>query len=77
MGFDRYFDKRSEKFSAFYGNEKVTRAIGRGALFDRLRYAVDKAAETGAKSVLDVGCGSGPLFEPLAIQGIAVTGLKG
>ena len=76
MGFDRYFDKRSEKFSAFYGNENVTRVMGRGALFDRLRFAVDKAAETGSKSVLDVGCGSGPLFEPLATQGIAVTGLE-
>ena len=76
MGFDRYFDKRSGKFSAFYGNEKVTRLMGRGALFDRLRYAADKAVETGAKSVLDVGCGSGPLFEPLASKGIAVTGLE-
>lgn len=76
MGFDRYFDKRSGKFSAFYGNENVTRAMGRGALFDRLRFAVEKAAETGSKTVLDVGCGSGPLFEPLATQGIAVTGLE-
>jgi 2-polyprenyl-3-methyl-5-hydroxy-6-metoxy-1,4-benzoquinol methylase len=29
----------------------------------------------GAKSVLDVGCGSGPLFEPLAERGIKVTGI--
>lgn len=29
----------------------------------------------GAKSVLDVGCGSGPLFEPLAKRGIKVTGV--
>ncbi len=76
MGFDRYFDKRSGRFSGFYGKEGMTRALGRGALFDRLRYAVDTAVSTGAKSVLDVGCGSGPLFEPLASKGIAVTGLE-
>jgi len=76
MGFDRYFDERSEKFSAFYGNERLTRLLGRGALFDRLRYAVEKAAQTGSKTVLDIGCGSGPLFEPLASQGIVVTGLE-
>ena len=29
----------------------------------------------GAKRVLDVGCGSGPLFEPLASRGIAVSGI--
>ena len=76
MGFDRYFDKRSGRFSAFYRQENVTRALGRGALFDRLRFAVEKAASTGATTVLDVGCGSGPLFEPLASKGIAVTGLE-
>lgn len=73
--FDRYFDKRSGRFSAFYGNENLARALGRGALFDRLGFAVEKAIETGAKKVLDVGCGSGPLFEPLASRGIAVIGL--
>lgn len=76
MGFDRYFDQASERFSSYYGNERVTRALGRGALFDRLRFAVEKAEEMGAHRVLDVGCGSGPLFEPLASHGIAVTGLE-
>ncbi|HWI05330.1 MAG TPA: methyltransferase domain-containing protein [Acidimicrobiales bacterium] len=76
MTFDRYFDKASDRFSSYYGNERVTRALGRGALFDRLRFAVAKADELGARRVLDVGCGSGPLFEPLASRGIAVTGLE-
>jgi SAM-dependent methyltransferase len=76
MGFDDYFDKRSGRFSAFYGKELATRALGRGALFDRLRFAVEKAVEGKAGTVLDVGCGSGPLFEPLASRGIAVTGLE-
>lgn len=76
MAFDRYFHQASERFSAYYGNERVTRAMGRGALFDRLRFAVEKADELGARRVLDVGCGSGPLFEPLASRGIAVTGLE-
>ncbi len=49
--------------------------LGRGALFDRLTFAVEKAAELGARHVLDVGCGSGPLFRPLAERGIRVTGI--
>lgn len=76
MSFDRYFDQASDRFSSYYGNERVTRALGRGALFDRLRFAVAKAEETGARRVLDVGCGSGPLFAPLATRGISVTGLE-
>ena len=76
MAFDRYFDQASDRFSSYYGNERVTRALGRGALFDRLRFAVAKAEESGARRVLDVGCGSGPLFAPLATRGISVTGLE-
>ena len=76
MPFDRYFDQASDRFSSYYGNERVTRALGRGALFDRLRFAVAKAEEIGARSVLDLGCGSGPLFEPLATRGMSVTGLE-
>ncbi len=76
MPFDRYFDERSDRFASFYGNERVTRLLGRGVLFDRLRLTVAAAEEMKAKSVLDVGCGSGPLFEPLATRGIRVTGLE-
>ena len=76
MPFDRYFDERSKKFSNFYGNERLTRALGRGALFDRLEFAVQSAIGIDAKHVLDVGCGSGPLFEPLAAKGIRVTGIE-
>lgn len=76
MAFDRYFDQASDRFSSYYGNERLTRALGRGALFDRLRFAVAKAEEIGARRVLDVGCGSGPLFEPLASRGMSVTGLE-
>lgn len=76
MAFDRYFDERSDRFAGFYGNERLTRLLGRGALFDRLRYTVDAATSMHVRSVLDVGCGSGPLFEPLAREGIAVAGLE-
>ena len=76
MSFDRYFDVRSRKFSSHYGNERVTRALGRGALFDRLRFAVETVAWARAEHVLDVGCGSGPLFGPLASHGVKVTGLE-
>jgi SAM-dependent methyltransferase len=74
--FDTYFHERSRRFSSFYRSERVARALGRGALFDRLRYAVDKASETSAMTVLDVGCGSGPLFAPLVERGVRVTGIE-
>jgi SAM-dependent methyltransferase len=76
VSFDRYFDTRARKFAAFYRSEPVSRAIGRGPLFDRARFAVATAESIGARHVLDVGCGSGPLFEPLAAKGIRVTGLE-
>jgi SAM-dependent methyltransferase len=74
--FDTYFHERSRRFSRFYRSERVARALGRGPLFDRLRYAVDKAVDTSSKHVLDVGCGSGPLFAPLVQHGIRVTGIE-
>jgi SAM-dependent methyltransferase len=73
--FRTYFHQRASRFDAFYSSEPVSRLIGRGPIFDRLRGAVDMAGLVGAKSVLDVGCGSGPLFEPLASKGIRVTGI--
>jgi 2-polyprenyl-3-methyl-5-hydroxy-6-metoxy-1,4-benzoquinol methylase len=73
--FQTYFHRRAQRFSAFYRSEPVARALGRGPLFDRLRFAVDQAVALGAHRVLDVGCGSGPLFSPLAGAGIHVTGV--
>jgi SAM-dependent methyltransferase len=74
-GFESYFQLRASRFAAFYKSEPVSRVLGRGALFDRLRFAVDTAITLPAETVLDVGCGSGPLFAPLASQGIHVTGI--
>jgi len=73
--FESYFHQRAARFAAFYKSEPVSRLFGRGALFDRLRFAVDTAVGLPAKRVLDVGCGSGPLFAPLAGRGIQVTGI--
>ncbi|MFZ0666700.1 MAG: methyltransferase domain-containing protein [Acidimicrobiales bacterium] len=73
--FRTYFHKRASRFNAFYRSESVSRVLGRGPMFDRLRGAVDMVASLGAKSVLDVGCGSGPLFEPLGQKGVKVTGI--
>jgi SAM-dependent methyltransferase len=73
--FETYFHQRAGRFAAFYHSEPVARLLGRGPLFDRLRLAVELADELGATSVLDVGCGSGPLFKPLAERGIRVTGV--
>jgi SAM-dependent methyltransferase len=73
--FKTYFHQRAGRFSSFYSSEPVSRALGRGPLFDRLRIAVDTATELSATRVLDVGCGSGPLFAPLAEAGVHVTGI--
>ncbi|HEY7916168.1 MAG TPA: class I SAM-dependent methyltransferase [Acidimicrobiales bacterium] len=73
--FQTYFNRRAGRFAAFYSSEPVARVLGRGPLFDRLRLAVDIAVTAGAERVLDVGCGSGPLFAPLAARGIHVTGI--
>lgn len=73
--FESYFQQRATRFASFYKSEPVSRMLGRGALFDRLRFAVDTAVALPAKAVLDVGCGSGPLFAPLAGHGIHVTGI--
>lgn len=70
-----YFHRRARRFSRFYRSEAITRLVGRGPLFDRLRFAVDTAVSLDAARVLDVGCGSGPLFGPLAERGIHVTGI--
>lgn len=76
MAFDTYFHERAKRFASLYRSESVARAIGRGPIFDRLHFAVDTAVHHGAVHVVDVGCGSGPLFEPLASRGIRVTGLE-
>lgn len=73
--FQSYFQGRAHRFAAFYSSEPVARVIGRGPLFDRLRLAVDLAVAIGAKRVLDMGCGSGPLFAPMAAHGIHVVGV--
>ncbi len=73
--FDTYFHDRASRFAAFYRSESVSRLLGRGPLFDRLRGGVDIAAAIGARRALDVGCGSGPLFAPLAQRGVHVTGI--
>jgi SAM-dependent methyltransferase len=57
-----------------YRSEKISRLLGRGPIFDRLQLTVDNIVKLRAKRVLDVGCGSGPLFAPLANRGIRVTG---
>lgn len=73
--FDTYFHRRAGRFSSFYRSEPVSRVLGRGALFDRMAFAIETADALGARRVLDVGCGSGPLFAPLAERGIHVTGI--
>jgi SAM-dependent methyltransferase len=73
--FEGYFHQRASRFAAFYRSEGLSRLIGRGPLFDRLRGSVDIVSAVGGTHVLDVGCGSGPLFAPLATRGIRVTGI--
>jgi SAM-dependent methyltransferase len=73
--FRTYFHQRSNQFARFYQSERVARLLGRGPLFDRLRFAVEQAEAIDARHVLDVGCGSGPLFAPLVSRSIRVTAI--
>ncbi len=74
--FQTYFHRRARRFSSFYASEPVARALGRGPMFDRLEGAIEMCTAVSAKHVLDIGCGSGPLFAPLAQRGIRVTGIE-
>ena len=51
MPFDDFFDRRSRRFASFYRSRAVSRVLGRGALFDRLDFAVEKSAKLGAGRV--------------------------
>lgn len=73
--FESYFQQRARRFASFYSSEPVARMLGRGPMFDRLRLSVDIVLSLSPTRVLDVGCGSGPLFPPLASKGIHVTGI--
>jgi SAM-dependent methyltransferase len=73
--FETYFQKRAHRFASFYASEPVARLLGRGPMFDRLRIAVDITVSFAPTRVLDVGCGSGPLFPPLASRGIHITAI--
>jgi SAM-dependent methyltransferase len=73
--FRTYFHQRSNQFARFYQSERVARLLGRGPLFDRLRFAVEQAEAIDARHVLDVGCGNGPLFAPLVSRSIRVTAI--
>jgi SAM-dependent methyltransferase len=73
--FETYFHQRARRFSAFYASEPVARALGRGPMFDRLRLATEITRSLAPSRVLDVGCGSGPLFAQLAPRGVHITGI--
>ena len=73
--FETYFHQRAKRFSSFYASEPVARALGRGPMFDRLRLAAQITLSLAPSRVLDVGCGSGPLFGELAPEGIRITGI--
>ena len=73
--FETYFHERAKRFSSFYWSEPVARSLGRGPMFDRLRLAAQITISLEPERVLDVGCGSGPLFAELAPKGIRITGI--
>ena len=73
--FETYFHRRARRFSAFYASETVARGLGRGPMFDRLRLAAQLSLSLEPTRVLDVGCGSGPLFAELAPRGVRITGI--
>ena len=68
-----YFDRKAFQFDAIYSGEKsrLSRFLDRVLRWDmveRMNITLETASETGAGSILDVGCGSGRIAIPLALR---------
>ena len=59
--FRTYFHNRASRFDAFYKSERVSRLIGRGPIFDRLRGAVDMVTGLGSPIVANLASDLAPL----------------
>ena len=74
--FDGYFHDRASRFAAFYRSEPWPASSGGDRSSTVCGGSVDIVGALGARRVLDVGCGSGPLFAPARRRsGVHVTGI--
>lgn len=77
---EKYFDRVASGFDAIYSGKKPLLArmwdrLTRKSLHERLDYCLTRLAPLSARSVLDVGCGSGRGSVALAEQGARVLGI--
>jgi 2-polyprenyl-3-methyl-5-hydroxy-6-metoxy-1,4-benzoquinol methylase len=75
-----YFDRAAEAFDGFYDGKRgrVMRWVDRcfrSDMAERFRIAFDRLGDLDGKSVLDIGCGSGPYAVEAARRGATVLGV--
>ena len=75
-----YFDRAAETFDGFYDGKRgrvmqwVDRHF-RSDMAERFRIAFDRLGDLAGKSVVDIGCGSGPYAVEAARRGATVVGV--
>lgn len=75
-----YFTDRAKLFDSHYEGETAFErrfnSVFRKPMFDRFVYTIEGVAKAKAKTVLDIGCGSGRYCVEIAKAGADVTGLE-
>ena len=82
QGVKDFFSGYAEDFDSIYGDGKprnflnrITDKLFRQSMYERYKRTIDFLSNSDAKTVLDVGCGSGRYSLDLAKGGMKVTGV--
>jgi len=77
----RHFDGAVEEFDAIYTGAGKGRfghildLVFRSDMYERLALTLDRARPAAGRRILDIGCGTGRMAIPLAVEGGEVTGI--
>lgn len=76
----KYFDNTAEDFDNIYDNrgsmfDKLVNRLFRKGMYERVTLTIQECGDVEARSILDIGCGSGRISLPLAESGAQVTGI--
>jgi 2-polyprenyl-3-methyl-5-hydroxy-6-metoxy-1,4-benzoquinol methylase len=82
QGVKDFFSSYAADFDSIYGDgmprnlfNRVMDKLFRQAMYERYKRTIEFLSKSGAKSVLDVGCGSGRYSVDLARNGMVITGV--